>query len=118
MAALRLFLDPAQAIEQQRTILGLLGIRGADPFIQELRHADGGGAGRGIVRGNDDIAQGARGAALRLGERERPHVAGLVDFHHAGIEAVAFGGDGRSGVIGGEQSGIARDDGGGSCSLN
>lgn len=104
-AALRFSVDPGEAIEDRLAITGLRGIGRADPLVDEVRHTDGGGAGRGAIGGDDDIAQGMRGAALRLGEGEWPHIAGLIDFYHARIGAVALRGD-RG--IGGEKRHLTR----------
>ena len=73
----------------------LSGYGGAHELVDEVRHADGRGAGRVGVRGDHDVAEGRDLATLGGGERERPEVAGLVALDEIGIGSVAGGRPGR-----------------------
>ena len=99
IAAGGFFIQPGEATEDEIAIFGLVLVRGADPFVDEIVDAERGGAGGGFVGGDDDIAEGDDEAALVVGEGEGPEVAGLVDFEDIGVGAVADGGDGGGGGL-------------------
>ena len=91
----RLGIEPLKSLEDDLAIPGIVLIRRADPFIDEIDDADGGGAWRSGVRRQDEIAQHRRRAPLGGRERERPQVSGRVDPREIGIRAIALGRGGR-----------------------
>jgi hypothetical protein len=69
--------DPDEAVEDEGAVFVVAGIGRADPFVDEVGYADGGGRGGFRVGGDDDVAERGGGAALTGGKREAQKSPGL-----------------------------------------
>ena len=86
----RLGIHPCQAFQNDRTILQLMRIGGAHPFVDEIDHAHAFGIGRAAIIGQDYVAQRCGGAPLRLRESQRPDLPGTIKLGQVGIGTVTM----------------------------